>query len=74
METFSYKTEDFHITHIKIWGYQKVIYKIKDIVWKTLKYNDGHRKTLRIQLKNEVETFSDKTEDFRWKSNIWIIK
>ena len=30
---------------------------------KTLRYNDRHRNTIRIDLKKEVETFSDKNDD-----------
>ena len=45
------------------WGYHKVIYKIKDFL-KKYRYNEKHRNKISIQLKNEVETISDKTKDF----------
>ena len=34
---------------------------------KKLKYNDRQTNIIRIQLKNEVETFYDRTEDFHQK-------
>ena len=64
METFSCKTEDFHIVNMINSGYHKVIYKIKDFFEKKFRYIYRHRNTIRIQLKNGVETFSDKTGDY----------
>ena len=34
------------------------------IFWQKLRYNDKLTKTIRIQLKEQDETFSHKTEDF----------
>ena len=34
---------------------------------KNLKYNDSHTNIIRIQLKKEVGTFYDRTEDFQLK-------
>ena len=41
------------------WGNLKL-----NIICNKLGYKDRHRNIIRIKLKNEVETFSDKTEDF----------
>ena len=65
MEIFLYKTEDFHLMYVWLnWWQPKIIYKIEDFFWKKLKYNDSHSNIIRIQLKKEVETFYDRTEDF----------
>ena len=40
------------------------MYKIEDYFEKKHKYNDSHTNIIRIPMKKEVDTFSDKTEDF----------
>ena len=50
------------------WGYYKVIYKINDFLKNT--QNEKHRNKIRIQLKNKLETISDKTEDF-YLTYVW---
>ena len=42
----------------------KVFYEIEDCLKKNLRCSDQHRNSIRVQLKQEEETFSDKIEDF----------
>ena len=44
------------------------MYKIEDFLKKNFKYNNSYTNIIRIQLKIEVETFYDRTEDFHLKS------
>ena len=44
---------------------------MKIFLKKNLKCNDSHTNIIRIQLKKEVETFYDRTEDFHLKS-AWL--
>ena len=44
-----------------------IMYKIDFFEKKNLKYNDSHSNIIRMQLKKEVETFYDRTEDFHLK-------
>ena len=41
-----------------------LIYKLKFFLRKNHRCNDKHTNRIRIQLKKEEETFSDKNEDF----------
>ena len=48
----------------------RIIYNIEVFLQKILRYNDKLANTIRIQLKKEDKTFSDKTEDF-YVTYVW---